>query len=344
MVNAVEKCKKTASTVHYSSQAEQALKNECMKQSITYNKIISPVATRWNSEVMCLESCLQVKEAIIALAGNNESFHDKAPSPREWDMIEGGVIVLKKFKEMSELWSSDKAPTLHEVIPSLYNINGEHGHLDNFISGKYSKGKGRMFASHLKASLDNRFPKCGCCCSEEVFAIANFLDPRFHGLHLSVYKMESLFEQTKDKVVKMVEDVLAMEATLSSSVDSTDESEDTVGPTASQLLLKRTSMKRNLEKCMTLSPGKGEVRIYLGMKKLCPDSDGDQILAWWKSHAGTLPGLAKLARKYLGIPASSAISERVFSTGGNVVSQTRTMLDTENVSAIVCLHNNMKML
>ena len=35
-------------------------------------------------------------------------------------------------------------------------------------------------------------------------------------------------------------------------------------------------------------------------------------LAWWKMHDGQFPTIAKLARKYLAIPASSATSERVF--------------------------------
>ena len=36
-------------------------------------------------------------------------------------------------------------------------------------------------------------------------------------------------------------------------------------------------------------------------------------LAWWKMYDGQFPPIAKLARKYLAIPASSAPSERVFS-------------------------------
>ena len=35
-------------------------------------------------------------------------------------------------------------------------------------------------------------------------------------------------------------------------------------------------------------------------------------LAWWKMHNGQFPTIAKLAQKYLAIPASSAPSEQVF--------------------------------
>ncbi len=53
-------------------------------------------------------------------------------------MTEGGVLVPKKLKEVSELWSGEVNPTLHEVIPALSDL---HGNLTSFTKGRYSKGK-----------------------------------------------------------------------------------------------------------------------------------------------------------------------------------------------------------
>ena len=41
----------------------------------------------------------------------------------------------------------------------------------------------------------------------------------------------------------------------------------------------------------------------------------DSVLGWWKNHEAVLPILAKVAKKVLTVPASSAKSERVFSKG-----------------------------
>ena len=51
-------------------------------------------------------------------------------------------------------------------------------------------------------------------------------------------------------------------------------------------------------------------------------------LDWWKVHETDYPYLAKLAIKYLSIPATSAPSERVFSTAGLTIAKDRTRLDS----------------
>ena len=47
------------------------------------------------------------------------------------------------------------------------------------------------------------------------------------------------------------------------------------------------------------------------------EKEGDR-LDWWKTHEGTLPLLAKVAKEILCIPAASSKSERVFSIGTQV--------------------------
>ena len=42
------------------------------------------------------------------------------------------------------------------------------------------------------------------------------------------------------------------------------------------------------------------------------------LLAWWKLKAAKWPALARMARQFLGAPASSAGVERVFSAAGNM--------------------------
>ena len=53
------------------------------------------------------------------------------------------------------------------------------------------------------------------------------------------------------------------------------------------------------------------------------------------------PNLSKMARKYLGIVATSVPSERLFSATGNIVSAKRSSLDPTNVEKLVFLHDHL---
>jgi hypothetical protein len=95
-----------------------------------------------------------------------------------------------------------------------------------------------------------------------------------------------------------------------------------------------TSQPRNKK-----SPIQQEVDRYLEITPRASSVDVD-ILKWWKSQAEDLPLLAAVAKKILAIPATSASSERLFSSGGNVVTTQRTKLDPQLVEKLVFYHEN----
>jgi hypothetical protein len=67
-------------------------------------------------------------------------------------------------------------------------------------------------------------------------------------------------------------------------------------------------------------------------------------LLWWKSNSTQFPIIAKIARKFLCIPATSAPSERVFSVAGLVISKLRSHLTPENASCIIMLRESKKVI
>ena len=70
------------------------------------------------------------------------------------------------------------------------------------------------------------------------------------------------------------------------------------------------------------------------------ESTGQDDLGWWSRHQFAYPTLARLAKKYLAIPASSAASERVFSSAGNFVTKKRNRLGYDTVDALVFLNGS----
>ena len=77
-----------------------------------------------------------------------------------------------------------------------------------------------------------------------------------------------------------------------------------------------------------------ELERYITQERMPRDTN---IYTYWKAKQYDFPIIARIARDYLAIPATSAPSERVFSHGGDVVTKKRNRLTGESIRMIVCL-------
>jgi hypothetical protein len=85
------------------------------------------------------------------------------------------------------------------------------------------------------------------------------------------------------------------------------------------------------------SASSDEIFEYLKEDEI--EFQGDPF-AWWNYKKNRYPNLAKLARQYLSISATSTPSERLFSDAGNILSSKRTRLDAEFFKRIIFLKRN----
>ena len=79
-----------------------------------------------------------------------------------------------------------------------------------------------------------------------------------------------------------------------------------------------------------------EIEAYLALADETADVDP---LAWWKIHEGRYPTLARIARDYLGIQATSVACERTFSVAKHTISLVRNWIDGENARASLYLQS-----
>lgn len=89
----------------------------------------------------------------------------------------------------------------------------------------------------------------------------------------------------------------------------------------------------------TLQLVEDEVTSYRAVSCISLDS---KPLLWWRTNESTYPYIAKLARRYLAVPATSVPSKRVFSTAGDIVTASRSVLSADNVDKLIFLTKNMK--
>ena len=68
------------------------------------------------------------------------------------------------------------------------------------------------------------------------------------------------------------------------------------------------------------------------------DRSYNNPLEWWRLKAQQFPLLSELAIRYLCIPATSAPSERIFSSAGLTIAKERSRLDPSTANELVFLH------
>ena len=88
-----------------------------------------------------------------------------------------------------------------------------------------------------------------------------------------------------------------------------------------------------------------EVESYLTVPTLpTQNTDGEynNPLKWWKNNEQSYPRVAKVARQYLSIPATSVPCESLFSAAGNIISPKRTLLCDRNLESMLVIQRNWK--
>jgi hypothetical protein len=82
-----------------------------------------------------------------------------------------------------------------------------------------------------------------------------------------------------------------------------------------------------------------EVDQYLLLPQLSEGMAFD-LLAWWKKQSTMWPNLAKMARQYLALPATSAGVERLFSNGGQIHSSLRKSTKEQTLEMMLYISQN----
>jgi hypothetical protein len=86
---------------------------------------------------------------------------------------------------------------------------------------------------------------------------------------------------------------------------------------------------------------KKEISFFLSTPFISKeDLESFDLLKWWKDHEKQFPLLSVIARKVLGIPATSACCERIFSKSGNVISSLRANISPQNVDMTIFIAVN----
>ena len=97
------------------------------------------------------------------------------------------------------------------------------------------------------------------------------------------------------------------------------------------------------ETTATLTPPSSEVDKYLALpqqRAILPSGAEASPLEWWKGQASGLPHLAKMARQFLALPASSAGCERLFHAAGRMHDDLKKSTTDETMQRVLNVYAN----
>ncbi|XP_059379463.1 E3 SUMO-protein ligase ZBED1-like [Carassius carassius] len=302
------------------------------------HSLITDCATRWGSKQQMVERMLEQEQAIKRVFAQDKS---RRPLPQlTWQdisVLESVNNALKPVVDFTDILSGENYVTVSSLLPMLAHLEGV---LEE--SGDDSK----LTADLKRVILEQMEGRYGDDTTQRMMRKATLLDPRYRGDHMKPPELHSTKSEIVEEIVKEID--LSLPRPTPGPSHAGEDGEEPDAGVATVPKKKKWSLGSLLAKraataaAATLTDEQkveSEMTIYL--QEMAIDGEEDP-LTWWKTNEIRFPFMARLARKYLCICATSTPSERVFSTAGSVVTPIRSLLKPDKVSMLVFLARNIE--
>lgn len=285
------------------------------------------VSTRWNSVYIMLREILNNYENIVRVLNDKQTtVKNNVLQLITWlkkQEVEQICSFLEPFKLITDNLEGDKHETLHVVWPTIVQIQ-------------------------WLLSVENK-TSCDIIDNMKVLGVEYFknnqrdFEPTFKHklamvLHPAMKRLKNIKEVDRDTIYSQIEVELKNcraenEANQPFVIKQTSTNDINNTP---QFLKQFLSFDENANDC-TDSETQYELVEYL--KSPLPSPLNLNLQIWWFSKKSCFPNLYKLFVRNSCIPASSASSERNFSTCGSIVTDKRNCILPKNVNNIVIARN-----
>jgi hypothetical protein len=311
-----------------SSKAAALLLEHQKQLGLPTLKLKMQVDTRWNSACDMIERLLGSRAAVSVALSQIQNTRKRPPSDlttQEWNDLEGVVKVLRPIKEVTTFISGERHPTAGYIMPLYARL------LRVTAAEETDARLVRKMRHRIRNDMAGRWNLLTQNVPTTVL-MAVYLDPRFKTLY---------FVEDPTRRENLLQKAVSLVVTL--SVEVGDNAVVPAGP-ASPALERLQGYARLLGEGLFGPPRpasqpltiEDEMRSYHAQECFPLFEDEGSVglsdpLVWWKTHNHRYPRLARLARQFLCIPATSVPSERVFSKTGWLVSKRRTSLSHGSV-------------
>ena len=309
-------------------------------------KLIKDICTRWNSTFYMLQRCVLLQKHITNVLAESKYAH-LVPSADEWLAAEKLCSLLEPFQIATDFLQGEKYPTLGGVstyITTLVDglqgttppVHWQLGTRWNNLPKVVQEVRG-----FLLQDMRRRWDP-----TDLLLGMGAITHPGHKSLSwLNRSNRQTIFSQLRTEMMNVVQKDEADE-------DGSDDEDDHEPPAKKAAV---TSAEEDFDLLFGHKDQSPREEIAVGdedhiedeyqryLKEAEINFRKDDPMEWWRKHEVHFPHVAKLARKYLSIPASTAPAERVFSTAKNVLQKKRWSLLPKRLGKCIFLRHNAKL-
>jgi hypothetical protein len=313
----------------FKSQLEQQLRATGMKPKL----LTLDMPVRWNSTYEMLNTACSQEGPITAVCASQTidlSIREIMLSHSDWAILHKLLQFFLIFVHPSRKLQASHYPSLNYAIPQYLKLIRK-------VSEKQSEwGPGTPLGIACQKSLDKLTEYFTESLNHPCASVATICDPRFnvnifnimlnpgHQDNLKKAKIKGHFRtcfsqyQEREAEIKRVKFIREQQ-------DAPETQEDSEGEESDAELYRKGPIDPDPDT---------EVTKYFRQQVMPRETD---IYQFWKAKQFEFPIIAKMAKDFLPMPATSSPSEVVFSAGGDIITKKRNRLVGESVRMIICL-------
>lgn len=286
----------------------------CQKSlNLSCKQMPSSCPTRWWSETGQFKFVIDNEMALYKFITTYPDMDQTCLlSQDDISRIKAILLVMEPMEKYVTTLGSETVATASIVVPlirkldSVFNKFKFHDPIACFEMKKFFKSVPKFLE---KLYIEEK----------SLMELATYLDPRFKDgrrMDLEVILRREINELKANQSEKNCNDIVKKVSKRKSALEELFDAED---------------------EAIVVEVATHELNLYYSQLKI-PITD-DPLL-WWKNRSNVFPYLSRLAKKYLCVPATSVLSERVFSRGGKVVTKETSRITDQHAEELIFLHMN----
>jgi hypothetical protein len=361
------KCRGLVGHFNHSTIGKNQLKVYQAEAGLSPHNLTQDIVIRWSSMHDMLDDLRVNREPLMvydiraknpgASYGANKLFHE------DWSVVEAMVTVLQPARDATRLLEGDQYITSSLVIPSIYKVIF-YADPANPLRIPWSTTGATMRHDELPVEvqearviffedLQNRWVFEIDLCTHCFWFNCCLLDPRFKSLKNILGLTSTQRTEARASFDSLYRMHWGPDLELSADSDSDGGGVEEIAETPARNEATVCGRRSTVDLVSFLSPvaARGEdsqsevadvqdeLKIYFSLPDASLDTDP---LKWWPRHEEMLPCLSRMARQFLGVPASSAAVERLFSGVGQDFAKQRQAMSEETLEGLTWARSYVK--